>query len=66
MLTFSARSALVLLHDSTWDELLEHVGKLVEWGAGEVKGWHARQPSSFKSITWPFPSTPRGDACQQM
>ena len=23
----------------TWDELLEHMDNLVEWGAGEIKGW---------------------------
>merc|ERR1719436_1646945 len=26
----------------TWDELLEHMDNLVEWGAGEIKGWHAQ------------------------
>jgi len=25
----------------TWDELLEHMDNLVEWGAGEIKGWHS-------------------------
>jgi len=37
----------------TWDELLEHMDNLVEWGQGEIKGWHAQaanlievQPSS--------------------
>merc|ERR1719446_1879002 len=26
----------------TWDELLEHMDNLVEWGAGQIKGWHAQ------------------------
>merc|ERR1719472_594363 len=26
----------------TWDELLEHMDNLVEWGQGEIKGWHAQ------------------------
>merc|ERR1719482_2348089 len=30
----------------TWDELLEHMDNLVEWGQGEIKGWHA-QASKF-------------------
>jgi len=26
----------------TWDELLEHMDNLVEWGQGEIKGWHSQ------------------------
>merc|ERR1719484_195376 len=26
----------------TWDELLEHMDNLVEWGEGEIKGWHSQ------------------------
>merc|ERR1719156_387642 len=26
----------------TWDELLEHMDNLVEWGAGEIKGWKSQ------------------------
>merc|ERR1719484_507700 len=26
----------------TWDELLEHMDNLVEWGEGEIKGWQAQ------------------------
>jgi len=26
----------------TWDELLEFMDNLVEWGQGEIKGWHAQ------------------------
>merc|ERR1719476_182388 len=26
----------------TWDELLEHMDNLVEWGQGQIKGWHAQ------------------------
>merc|ERR1719261_1689593 len=25
----------------TWEELLEHMDNLVEWGQGMIKGWHA-------------------------
>merc|ERR1712137_1058960 len=30
----------------TWDELLEHMDNLVEWGQGEIKGWKS-QASAF-------------------
>merc|ERR1719503_310215 len=26
----------------TWDELLEHMDNLVEWGQGEIKGWRSQ------------------------
>merc|ERR1719453_1832032 len=26
----------------TWDELLEHMDNLVEWGQGEIKGWKSQ------------------------
>jgi hypothetical protein len=26
----------------TWDELLEHMDNLVEWGQGEIKSWHSQ------------------------
>merc|ERR1719460_342138 len=26
----------------TWDELLEHMDNLVEWGQGQIKGWHSQ------------------------
>merc|ERR1719324_996677 len=34
----------------TWDELLEHMDNLVEWGAGQLKGWH-KQASALQTNT---------------
>merc|ERR1719291_1331026 len=31
----------------TWDELLEHMDNLVEWGAGQLKGWR-KQASALQ------------------
>ena len=33
----------------TWDELLEHMDNLVEWGAGEIKGWKKNALVQVKS-----------------
>jgi len=33
----------------TWDELLEHMDNLVEWGAGMIKGWHKQASALQKS-----------------
>merc|ERR1719168_249686 len=34
----------------TWDELLEHMDNLVEWGAGELQSWH-KQASALQIAT---------------
>merc|ERR1719410_1840204 len=33
----------------TWDELLEHMDNLVEWGQGELKGWRKQASALQKS-----------------
>jgi hypothetical protein len=33
----------------TWDELLEHMDNLVEWGQGEIKGWKSQASALQKS-----------------
>merc|ERR1719282_2020702 len=32
----------------TWDELLEHMDNLVDWGAGQLKGWR-KQASALQT-----------------
>jgi len=40
----------------TWDELLEHMDNLVEWGQGEIKGWHS-QAAKFIQVKGTVAST---------
>merc|ERR550514_2113562 len=35
----------------TWDELLEHMDNLVEWGAGEIKAWTAQAAAFVQQKT---------------
>jgi len=35
----------------TWDELLEHMDNLVEWGQGEIKGWHSQAAKLIQTQT---------------
>merc|ERR1719174_3440170 len=34
----------------TWDELLEHMDNLVDWGHGEIKAWH-KQASALQTVS---------------
>merc|ERR1719158_22740 len=34
----------------TWDELLEHMDNLVEWGLGQLKGWRKQASALQKSV----------------
>merc|ERR1719396_45802 len=34
----------------TWEELLEHMDNLVEWGLGQLKGWRKQASALQKSV----------------
>merc|ERR1712194_630146 len=34
----------------TWDELLDHMGNLVDWSADEIKGWHSQAAGALVQV----------------